>query len=493
VTHTILFLVFALLAPSCVWSTGTPAHEPLSMRALGNDAARALTTRWYDRAGRWRTCLDAGCGATNTDWGSDSLTGVLYERWITTHDAGLVPVFRALLETEPRYGGCRRPRCTSWSDVPMWDAVAAMRTYDVTQDQRALDRAEAAYRHVARSDVFARGACPEIEYQRPHAESGGLKTAETDANATLAAALLAESIPHTDIARRARYHDDAQRRYDAVRARYYDRKARLYTVYVFDDGKTCRPLPHRFFASVNGAMIEAGLSLYALTGIPRYAEEARATAHAIGALDDGRGIFTDLQAENDVVEPLVLAMLMLARDGDAFARDWIVRNAAAAAHARRADDGAYGRFFDGPPPSGTATAWQANGALAVEIAAAALAPDARPEADDPWARAQTRDVALTALPATLRFTGSGVALYGTLGERCCELGRARVLIDGRETFDRTGIWQNKSSAGRALRNTVLFAWRWRTSGPHELRFEPDAPNAKEGGAFLDVRRVAILR
>jgi hypothetical protein len=473
--------------------SGAASVPPPTFRELGDDAARALTTRWYDGAGRWRTCLDPSCGVGNADWGSDSLTGVLYERWLVTRDAGLVPVFRALLNTEPRYGDCRRPRCTSWSDVPMWDAVAAVRTYDVTLDARALDRAEAAYRHVARSDVFARGACPDIDYQRPHAESGGLKTAETGANAALAAALLAETIPHADVARRAMYHDDAQRRYDAVRRRFFDRSAQLYTVYVFDDGRTCGPLPHRFFASVNGAMIEAGLSLYELTGISRYAEEARATARAIRALDDGHGIFADLQAENDVVEPLVLAMLLLARDGDAFARDWILRNAAAAAHARRADDGAYGRFFDGPPPSGIATAWQTNGGLAIEIAAAALAPDARAEADDPWTGAQSRDVALTTLPARLRFTGSGVALFGTLGERCCEPGRARVLIDGRETFDRTGIWQNKSSAGRALPDTVLFAWRWRTSGPHELRFEPDAPNAKEGGAFLDTRRATILR
>ncbi|HTD33430.1 MAG TPA: hypothetical protein VK665_07215, partial [Candidatus Elarobacter sp.] len=339
-----------------------------TFRELADDAARALTTRWYDGAGRWRTCLDPSCGAGNVDWGSDSLTGVLYERWLVAHDAGLVPVFRALLDTEPRYGDCRRPRCTSWSDVPMWDAVAAVRTYDVTGDAAALHNAEAAYDHVARSDVFARGACPEIEYQRPRAESGGLKTLETAANAVLAAALLAERTGLTeraDVARRAEYLNGAKRRYDGVRARFLDGDVPLYTVYVFDDGKTCRALPHRFFASVNGVMIEAGLTLAHLTGETRYARDARATAHAVRALDDDRGIFTDLQAENDVVEPLVLAMLMLARDGDGFARDWIVRNAAAAAHARRAEDGAYGRFFDGPPPNGVVTAWQTNGGLAI--------------------------------------------------------------------------------------------------------------------------------
>ena len=457
---------------------------PETFRQLADDAAATLMQRFYAGDGRWRACLDPSCGAGNVDWGSDSLTGVLYARWLVTHDAALEPAFRELERTEPRYADCRRPRCKGWSDVPMWDAVAALRTYDVTHDDAALRNAEAAYRAVAASDVYARGACPALDYQRPHAESGGLKTLETDANRTLAAVLLAQRT------HRPEYLVAAAAQYAAVRAWFYDAQLDLYTVYVFDDGRACRALPHRFFASVNGVMIDAGLELARATHDERYAREARATAHAIRALDDDRGVFADLQAENDVVEPLVLAMLQLARDGDAFAKDWIVRNAAAAAHARRAD-GAYGRFFDGPPPAGIVTAWQANGALALEIAAGALAPDTRAEHDDPWARATTRPAALARLPQTLRFTGSGIALIGTLGARCCELGRARVFVDGRETVDRTGIWQNKSSAGRPLPDSILFAWRWPSSGAHELRFEADASNPKEGGPFLDVRATVV--
>ena len=201
------------------------------------------------------------------------------------------------------------------------------------------------------------------------------------------------------MAQQRAYLDDAARRYAAIRKRYLDPGVPLYTVYVFDDEHTCRALPHRFFASVNGVMIDAGLTLARASGDARYKREARATAHAIRALDDDRGIFTDLQAENDIVEPLVLAMLQLARDGDRFARDWIVRNAAAAAHARRAD-GAYGRLFDGPPPAGIATAWQSNGGLAIEIAAGALAPTGRAEDGDPWPAAQRQSVALTAVDVT---------------------------------------------------------------------------------------------
>jgi len=232
VIRAVLIAAIALIA-----AAGPAPSGPPTFRELGDDAARTLTARWYTGDGRWRACLDPSCGAGNVDWGSDSLTGVLYERRLLTDDAALSTVFRALQSTEPRYGECRRPRCTSWSDVPMWDAVAALRTYDVTRDETALRNAEAAYRYVAASDVFARGACPAIDYQRPHAESGGLKTLETDANATLAAAMLAERT------NRAQYLDDAKRRYAAVRTWFLDPAVPLYTVYVFDDGRACRALP----------------------------------------------------------------------------------------------------------------------------------------------------------------------------------------------------------------------------------------------------------
>ncbi|MGD1068438.1 MAG: hypothetical protein ABR975_16640, partial [Vulcanimicrobiaceae bacterium] len=88
-------------------------------------------------------------------------------------------------------------------------------------------------------------------------------------------------------------------------------------------------------------------------------------------------------------------------------------------------------------------------------------------------------------------TGSGIALLGTIGARCCEAGRARVIIDGRETTDRTGIWQNKSSAGRPLPEGVLFAWRWPRRGRHVLRFVAGTPNAKEGGPFLRLTEALI--
>jgi hypothetical protein len=76
---------------------------------------------------------------------------------------------------------------------------------------------------------------------------------------------------------------------------------------------------------------------------------------------------------------------------------------------------------------------------------------------------------LSAVPATVSFDGSGIALVGTLG-RGCESAHVRVFIDGVETFDRTGLWTNSSMPSARAPN-VVFAWRWAVSGPHTLRLE----------------------
>ena len=67
-----------------------------------------------------------------------------------------------------------------------------------------------------------------------------------------------------------------------------------------------------------------------------------------------------------------------------------------------------------------------------------------------------------------------------------------MLVDGRETFDGTGIWQNKSSSGKRIPGAVLFAWRWRRPGAHTVSFAPGVPNGKEGGPFLHVRAYLVL-
>jgi hypothetical protein len=77
--------------------------------------------------------------------------------------------------------------------------------------------------------------------------------------------------------------------------------------------------------------------------------------------------------------------------------------------------------------------------------------------------------------------GSGIALLGTLGEHCCEVGHAGVFVDGRKTFDETGIWQNKSSSGRTIDGTILFVWRWRTPGTHTISFQPGSETQRKAG------------
>src|SRR5581483_8588725 len=105
-----------------------------------------------------------------------------------------------------------------------------------------------------------------------------------------------------------------------------------------------------------------------------------------------------------VVEPLIEGMYALASDEhEAFASAWLVANGAAAANARTAH-GAFGRFFDGPPPDATVTQWQANGGFALAFAAAALSP-ATTIAPSPWSDASYVTDDITALPATLTFDG----------------------------------------------------------------------------------------
>ena len=77
-----------------------------------------------------------------------------------------------------------------------------------------------------------------------------------------------------------------------------------------------------------------------------------------------------------------------------------------------------------------------------------------------------------------------IALLGTIGEICCQSGHARACIDGQQAYGPTGIWQNKSSPGRSLPNSVLFARRWPAPGTHTIEIRPGILNAKEGTSFF---------
>ena len=369
----------------------------------------------------------------------------------------------------------------------MWDSVAASREYEADpQDILALTKAQAAYKAVEESDAYGRGACPAIDYQRPSGRGDRLKTLETDSNGVKAALLLYTATGE------ARYLTRAKRRYAAIRRYFLDPELPLYSVYVFDDGRHCVQVPHRFFASVNGNMIWNGERLFRMTGLLQYRADALATAVAVETyLSDAAGVFSDLQAENDLEEPLVEAMLVLATtEHQPSARKWLLTSAAAAYSSRKVD-GTYGRFFDGPPPAGIVTAWQTNGGLATEIAAAALAPGGMVRSDA-WQGARFVPYAVDVLPAEVHVRGSGIALIGTLGEICCEPGHARILVDGVETVNRVGTWQNKSSAGHSFPDSVLFAWRWPSVGDHVVTLLPGVYDAKEGGAFLHLSGYMVL-
>ena len=368
--------------------------------------------------------------------------------------------------------------------MPTWDSIALGREYEVTGLNNAsiLSKEEAAFNFVdgAGSSVFATGACPSIHYQQPGGGANHLKTLETDSNYIKAALLLYRYTNNVA------YLNKAKTEYAAVRQYFLDPTLPLYSVYLFDDGTTCSQKTGRFFASVNGNMIYNGLTLAGYTGDQTYNNQAIATAQAVAAnLSDANGVFADLQAENDIVEPLVESMYDLGvEQNQTFARNWLLTAASASASSLKSN-GAYSRFFDGPPNPGTSTEWQANGGYALAIAAASIDPTGTPATSTAWANATSHTTSITtaSLPATITFTGTGIALIGTLGEQCCEAGHARVFIDGVLTTDTTGIWQNKSSAGISIPNTVLFAWRWPTSGTHTIQIQAAFYNGKEGGTF----------
>ncbi len=468
-------------APAPAPARVVPTRGP-TVAGVARQAEATLLGVYYDGSGQWRACNNAGCHAANLDWGDDSMTFTLALRESETHSPQLLAALHALSATAPSYPApCQQAAgCSSLSDTPSWDAIAAADEYQATNDPTALSKAEAAFNFVAGSHAYALGACPSIPYQKAGGGDTDLKTLETQAN-LLKAALLLYRETHDST-----YLTFASSAYQAARTYFLDPNVPLYTTYVFDDGNNCVQLPQRFFASVNGDMIWAGVELYQDTGQTSYLDDATTTARAVSSgLSDGRGIFADLQAENDVVEPLVEGMDALAERGQGFARSWLLKNAAAAIATRTAD-GSYGRFFDGPPPRATVTIWQTNGGLALEFAAAALDPRMVVKADRAWAGANYVGQQTSSLPASISFHGSGVTVFGTLGEHCCVHGHARVVIDGNETLNETGIWQNKSSDNMAIPSTILFSWRWPRSGQHRLQFLPGVTNPKEGGSFLHV-------
>jgi hypothetical protein len=457
--------------------TSVPGHN--GYQALAARAIRLLETRYYNGSGEWHMCVPVICNTKNRDWGADALTNTLYFRWQLSHDKSVLPIVKTLARTAHTY----LPADIGTSDVAMWDAVAMVREYQVTGDPIALAKAKAAFRWVdsVKASDYALGACPAIDYEEPGGGPPHIKTLETDSN-YVKAALLLYQVTH-DTA----YLAKAGAKYADVQKYFLDPAVPLYTAYLFDNGSSCRQLGGRYYASVNGNMIWSGAALARFTGSRYYLRQAVGTARAVARhLSDGAGVFADLQADNDIVEPLIEAMYSLAvLDHQAFARRWLL-TAASAAGADASADGGFARFFDGPPPLGLLTSWQLNGGITLMAAAAALDPGGAPADTGFWQRARfvADGARLGGVPLRIAFTGRAIAIIGTLGDVCCQAGHARVFIDGRETFDRTGIWQDKTSASRLLPGEVLFAWRWNRPGRHVIEIAPGIANPMEGGSYF---------
>jgi hypothetical protein len=446
---------------------------------LATRSARLLEYAYYNGTGLWHMCVPVICNTKNRDWGADALTNLLWFRLALQRDQSVLPLLRALAGTAHLWVRSD----TGSSDSVTWDAVADVRLYQATGNRIALRKAEAALTWINTTPGLAAGACPAIAYQWPDGQRGYLKTIETTTNYIKAALLLDK------ITGRRHYLIAAERQYAQVRHYFLAKRSGLYSSYMFDVGGRCQVLHGSYFASVNGNMIWAGSALAAATGKRGYLSEAVSTARAVATrLSDGAGIFADLQADNDIVVPLVEAMYRLATtDHQRFAVRWLLANASAAG----ADDnaaGEFGRFFDGPPPSALATSWQISGGIALVTAAAALRPGWRPADPGYWHGAQwvPDEQTLHKTPARIAFTGRAIAIMGTIGAKCCLYGHARVFIDGVQTVNRTGIWQDMSSPARRQPDQVLFAWRWRRAGRHVITIEPGLFDREEGGSFFQM-------
>jgi len=472
-------------------SGGSPAayvkSADISYSALAARSISLLENSYYNGTGLWHMCFPKGtCSTKNRDWGADALTNVLYFRWMLDRDPSVVPYMRTLAQTAHQW----LPTDIGSSDSVTWDAVAEVRLYQVTRNKAVLAKAQAALKFVDTEPGLATGACPTIDYQWPYGARGQLKTIETTTNYVKAALLLYH------ITGKKSFLTQAKRQYAQVRRYFFNRPTKLYSSYLFDNGKKCKLLPGQYFASVNGNMIWAGSMLAQATGRHGYLGDAIATARAVQSeLSDGAGIFADLQADNDIGEPLIEAMYRLATyDHLAFAKNWLLRNASAAGADVNAA-GAFGRFFDGPPPSATATAWQVNGGIALMVAAAAIDPQGHPADPGFWDRATFVLDSQTMAHDTVRvsFTGRAIAIIGTIGDKCCILGHASVAVDGVPTVNQAGIWQNYSSPSRQQPDQVLFAWRWRTSGHHVITIGPAKFDNEEGGSFFSMTGYLLVR
>jgi len=456
---------------------------PQTFREASDTALATLENVFY-HDGNWEMCIPKACSTLpydDFDWGADSLTAALYLRWTIDGDASIPPMMTLLAQNAATYSTCTAAQCFIWSDVPLWDSIAASHEYLVLGTTTTLAHAEAAFDYVDTATQFALGACPSIDYQLPTGGNNNLKTLETDSNYIKAALLL------NQLTGLSTYLDKAVAKYASVQQYFRDPVVPLYTVFVIDDGTTCAPIAHRFYGSVNGNMIWNGLALHDATGQAAYLDDAIATAKAVGQyLADSNGVYADLQTDDDVVEPLIEAMYRLATDGgQAFARDWLLTNAVAMG-AARGSTGAYGRFFDGPAPT-ESTEWQVNGGIALAFVAGGLSPDGDASANaEAWSGAVHVTDDLATLPSSIQFTGKAIALYGTLGETSLQLGEALVYVDGVETFDWTGIHQDESNALGPVPGSILFAWRWPSSGPHTLRFTAGPTDPKNGAGFLHV-------
>lgn len=235
-------------------------------------------------------------------------------------------------------------------DDEAWWALAALRAYDITGEDRYLKRA------VSLWEDIRHGWSEDLGGGIWWTKDRNAKNACINGPAALMAARLYERTG------RAEYLEWSRKIYDWLKSRLVDRTFGLVQDHVSKEGA----VDARTYTYNQGTFIGAAVMLYRLTGEPGYLADARRTADAtLNFLVDGNDVLKD-EGTGDgggfkMIFVRYLAFLYQVDHTQEHYLEFLRKNAWTAWDEARNEDGLFGTGWGGPPPSGVVESL-ANGA-----------------------------------------------------------------------------------------------------------------------------------
>ena len=162
--------------------SGSPGTPTETFRQTSDDALQAMETVFY-QDGNWELCVPTQCGILkydDFDWGADSLTAALYLRWSIDGDSDIPPMMTRLDANGATYGTCTASSCPTWSDVPLWDSIAASHEHLVLGSRQHPPEGAAGLRlrrrrHAVRARRVPRHRLPATRRRHQPAEDAGVR------------------------------------------------------------------------------------------------------------------------------------------------------------------------------------------------------------------------------------------------------------------------------------------------------------------------------